>query len=68
MDTLRKFKIVNLSAIIIEHIHKEMYFKDKKHGLEYSYLLNKVFDHFKVECSKGLVGSVKKTFVYDYFD
>lgn len=36
--------------------------RDGRHELTYGYILNKVFDYYKVECGKGNVGNVKQSF------
>lgn len=45
---------------MIEHMHKIMHIKDGKHGMPCGYLLNKVFDHFKIVCEKTKAGTIKK--------
>lgn len=54
MESLSKLEIINLLVIIIKRVHKLMTVKYGKHRMSYGYFLNKVFDHFKVECVKGM--------------
>lgn len=35
METLSKFEMINLSALILEHLHKVLHVKDGKDGLFY---------------------------------
>lgn len=46
---------------MIEHMYKVMTIKNERHKMAYGYILNKVFDHFKGECRRGLAGFVKQT-------
>lgn len=59
MECLRKFELVSLIALIIEHIYKVVYIKEQNHGMAYRYFLNSVFNHFKTVCEKGTPGTVK---------
>lgn len=34
---------------------------DRKHGISYGYLLNKVFDHFKIDYVEEMAGYIKQT-------
>lgn len=43
----------------MEHITKIITIKDGKYGLGYGYVLNRVFDHFRIELGKGVLGTVK---------
>lgn len=67
MNSLSNFEMVNLPGIIIEHMYKVMQVKDWKYGMAYGFLRNKLFGHIKIECSKGMFGSIKHTF-HDYFN
>lgn len=62
IEALFKFKRVNLSDVIIEHIHKVMTAKDGKSGLAHGFWLSRVFAYFKVPCRPRKVWSVKKIF------
>lgn len=60
MEALSTFQPINLSALMIEHMHKVMTVKDGKHGLTYGFLLIKVFEFFKLPCGQGIVGTKKQ--------
>lgn len=60
-ESLSKFKNISLTDIIIEHILMVM-MNDGRHGLAYGFLLNKVFDLFKVPFGKKFTRSSKQTF------
>lgn len=62
MESLTKFKKVNPSVIMIEHMHKVINVKDRKHDLAYGFLLNRMFEHFKVPCGNSTKGYSKQTF------
>lgn len=62
MEALSTFQTINLAGVMIEHMHKIMNIKDSKHGLAYGFLLNKVFEFFKVKCGQGTAGSKKQMF------
>lgn len=47
---------------MIKHMHKVMTTKDGNHGLEYGFLLNKVFAYFDMSWTLGKDGSSKKIF------
>lgn len=51
MESLYKFEVVNLLAIIIKHMPKVMPVKIKKHEIPYDYLLNKLFNLLKDKCA-----------------
>lgn len=53
---------MNLLVIVIEHFNTIMTSKDGKHGLAYSFWLNKIFAYFNIECGKGKTGFVKQIF------
>lgn len=59
MDTLFKYKKVNLLAILIDHMNIVMREKDGKHGLAYRFWMNRIFLYFTIECVPGKIGSVK---------
>lgn len=59
MEKLETYEAINLSGIILEHMHRIMKVKNSKHGIAYGYLLNWVFYHF----GGGLVGTIKQTFL-----
>lgn len=52
MDALCKFDALSLSRVMMEHMKKFMIVKDGRHGLAHGYLLNHVFQHFKVPLGK----------------
>lgn len=47
---------------MIEHTQKVMHEKNGKHGMPYGFLLNRVFDHFKIVYEKGVATTFKKMF------
>lgn len=59
MKSLSKFELISLFAPMIVHMDKVIHVKDGKYGLPYGYLLNKVFDHFKIVCEKGVDVTIK---------
>lgn len=59
MEDFSKFELIYLPALMIEHMHKFLHFKDRKHGTPYGYFLNKVFKHFKIKSEKGFDSIVK---------
>ncbi|WMV49881.1 hypothetical protein MTR67_043266 [Solanum verrucosum] len=61
MEQLDELEAINLPAIMLEHMHKVMTWKNSKHGIPYGYLLNYVFEHFHVTLGRG-VPSVKQMF------
>lgn len=63
MEALAKFKHINLSGIIIKHIHKVIMAKDGKHELVYGFWLNKVFAYFEVQCGPEMDVYIKKMFI-----
>ncbi|KAH0748135.1 hypothetical protein KY290_027367 [Solanum tuberosum] len=50
---------INLPAIMLEHMHRVMTWKNAKHDIPYGYLLNFVFNHFEVPVGKGVPGTTK---------
>lgn len=62
MECERKFELVSLPALMIEHMHKVVHVKKGKNGMSYGYFLNRVFSHFNIVCEKGMSGTVKKIF------
>jgi len=48
METLDKYKAINLSCVMLEHMNRVMTAKDGCHGMAYGYLLNRVFNYFNV--------------------
>lgn len=63
IESLSKFKEISLPATIIEHVHKVMMVRDRKHGLAYGYMLNKVFQFLKVPSDNRAEGSSKQMFI-----
>lgn len=63
MEALSKYRQVNLPTIIIEHIHKVLKAKDRKHGLAYGFWLNWVFAYFDIKCGPRKDGLVKQIFI-----
>ncbi|KAH0714884.1 hypothetical protein KY284_007789 [Solanum tuberosum] len=49
MEQLDELETINLSPIMLEHMHRVMTWKNAKHGIPYGYLLNHVFNHFEWE-------------------
>ncbi|KAH0779224.1 hypothetical protein KY290_005651 [Solanum tuberosum] len=59
MEKLDELDEINLSAIMLEHMHRVMTWQNAKHGIPYGYLLNFVFNHFEVPVGKGVLGTTK---------
>ncbi|KAH0748685.1 hypothetical protein KY290_027917 [Solanum tuberosum] len=55
MEKLDELDKINLPAIMLEHMHMVMTWKEAKHEIPYWYLLNLVFDHFKVPLGKRCI-------------
>ncbi|KAH0715953.1 hypothetical protein KY285_008859 [Solanum tuberosum] len=62
MEKLDELKAINLPAIILEHMHRVMTWKNSKHGIPYGYLLNHVFNHFEVPLGRGVLGTIRQMF------
>lgn len=62
MEALSKLEAVNLLGLMLEHIYKITTFRDRRNGLMYVYLLNKVFSHYKIKFGKGVAGTMKQSF------
>lgn len=62
MEILAKFKKICLPALIIEHTHTIITTKDRKHGLDYRFWINKNLDYFNVVCGQGKFNSIKQVF------
>ncbi|KAH0686307.1 hypothetical protein KY289_017059 [Solanum tuberosum] len=62
MEQLDELEAINLPVIMLEHMHKVMTWKNAKHGIPYGYLLNHVFEHFRVPLGRGVPGTVKQMF------
>lgn len=65
MECLSKFKFINLPAMMIQHIYNK---KEDRHGMPYGFLLNMVFDYFRVVCEKGTPRTIKKIFTLTTLD
>lgn len=63
MECLSKFELISLLALIIEHIHKIVHIKDKKHGMHYGHFLNRAFSHFKVVYDRGVPTTINQIFI-----
>ncbi|KAH0698786.1 hypothetical protein KY284_013001 [Solanum tuberosum] len=62
MEKLDELEEINLPAIMLEHMHRVMTWKNAKHGIPYGYLLNFVFNHFEVPVGRGVPGTTKQMF------
>nr|AAT38783.2 hypothetical protein SDM1_46t00006 [Solanum demissum] len=62
MEALCKFEPFNLSALMLEHMHKIVIEHNGKHGMGYGYILTKVFQHLNIPVGKGTVGAAKQSF------
>ncbi|KAH0665678.1 hypothetical protein KY285_026884 [Solanum tuberosum] len=62
MEKLDELDKINLPSIMLEHMHRVMTWKEAKHEISYGYLLNLVFNHFKVPLGKRVPGTTKQTF------
>lgn len=59
MEKLSKVEQINLHAIMLEHTHKVMPWKNARHGIPYVYILNHIFTHFEVPVGRGVPGTMK---------
>lgn len=59
IETLSKFEVINLPAILLEHMHKTITTKEEKHGMEYDFLLTKMFTYFWLPLDIFVKGLVK---------
>ncbi|KAG5615329.1 hypothetical protein H5410_015153, partial [Solanum commersonii] len=55
MESLCKFKPLNLPALVLEHMYKTFVKLKGKHGMGYGYFLTKVFNPLNVPGSSTLV-------------
>ncbi|KAH0686209.1 hypothetical protein KY289_016976 [Solanum tuberosum] len=62
MEKLDELEEINLPAIMLEHMHRVITWKNSKHGIPYGYLLNFVFNHFEILVGKGVPGTTKQMF------
>ncbi|KAH0639108.1 hypothetical protein KY290_036402 [Solanum tuberosum] len=62
IEKLDELEAINLSAIMLEHMHMVMTWKTAKHGIPYGYILNYVFKHFEVPLGRGVPDTVKQMF------
>ncbi|KAH0665293.1 hypothetical protein KY290_027559 [Solanum tuberosum] len=62
MEKFDELEVINLPAIMLEHMHRVMTWKSAKHGIPYGCLLNYVFKHFEVPLGIGVPGTVKQMF------
>lgn len=63
IQCLRKFELLSMATLMIEHMYKVVQEKEGRHGMPYGYFLNKVFEHFSVVGTKGTLGTVKQMFI-----
>ncbi|WMV10123.1 hypothetical protein MTR67_003508 [Solanum verrucosum] len=63
MEKVDELEEINLSAIMLEHMHRVMTWKTAKYCIPYGYLLNYVFKHFEVSLGRGVPGTTKKMFI-----
>ena len=59
MEKLINLEELNLLALMLEHMHKVMTWKQAKHGIPYRYILNFVFNHFEVPLGIRVPGTTK---------
>ncbi|KAH0645176.1 hypothetical protein KY284_033060 [Solanum tuberosum] len=62
MESLCKFDPIDLPTLILEHMYKTMVEHKVKHGMEYDYLLTKVFHHMNIPVGAGKIGTAKQSF------
>ena len=62
MELLCKFKPLNLSGLMLEHINKTVIERKGIHGMGYEYFLTEVFKYFNIPLGVGKVGTVKQAF------
>ncbi|KAK4709947.1 hypothetical protein R3W88_004460 [Solanum pinnatisectum] len=60
MEKLDELNEINLLAIMLEHMHRVMTWKEAKHEIPNGYLLNLVFNYFEVPLGKGVPGTTKQ--------
>lgn len=59
IECFSNFALINLPSLMINHMHKVINVMKGKHGIPYGYLFNKIFIHFRVDGSKGTIGTAK---------
>lgn len=62
IEQLVELEQINLPAIILEHMHRFMTWKNAKHGISYGYVLNFVFKHIQVTVGRGVFITTKQMF------
>ncbi|KAH0748684.1 hypothetical protein KY290_027916 [Solanum tuberosum] len=62
MESLCKFELLNLPALMLDHMYKTVIEHYGKHGMGYGYFLTKVFKHLNILVGLGIVGTVKQSF------
>lgn len=60
MEKHVNLKEINLSALMLEQMHRVVTWKKANHGIPYGYLLNFVFNNFEVPLRMGAPGTTKK--------
>lgn len=65
MDKLSTMVPINFPALMMEHMTKVSKMAEGKHGLAYSFLLNRMFKYWGVELSSGVIGSIKQYFSHN---
>ena len=66
MGLLCKFKPLNLSGLMLEHMYKTVIERKGIHGIGYVYFLIESFKHFNILLGVGKLGTVKQAFFRDY--
>lgn len=50
---------INILALMMEHMTKVLNMSEGRHRLAYGYLLNHVFEYYRVQLGRGIAGSIK---------
>ncbi|KAH0644978.1 hypothetical protein KY284_032862 [Solanum tuberosum] len=62
MEALCKVYLLNLPALMLEHMHKAVIKQNGKHVMRYGYFISKVFKRLEVPLGAGTMGTMKQSF------
>lgn len=62
LECLSKCELISMLALMIEHMYKAIHVKERRCGMPYGYLINKVLNYFSVVSEKETPGTPKKMF------
>ncbi|KAK4721797.1 hypothetical protein R3W88_012030 [Solanum pinnatisectum] len=62
MEALCKFELLNLLALMLDHMHKTVLEQKSKHGMRYGYFLTKVFKQLDLHVGADNVRTFKQSF------